>query len=96
LFFSFFSFFSRGVYLTDLVFIDENPDYISGLINYAKRKLINSVISTFSQFQHIPYNLQPVYQITNLLSKLPSMEEQELYVLSLTREPRKAQRQDIQ
>lgn len=85
-----------GVYLTDLVFIDENPDYVSGLINYAKRKLINQVIMTFAQFQHVPYNIQPVYQILSLLNKLPSMEEQELYVLSLAREPRKAQRHEIQ
>jgi len=37
--------------LTDLVFIDENPDYISGLVNFAKRKLVNNVISKFQQFQ---------------------------------------------
>eukprot|EP01102_Stenamoeba_stenopodia_P019471 TRINITY_DN7366_c0_g1_i1.p1 TRINITY_DN7366_c0_g1~~TRINITY_DN7366_c0_g1_i1.p1 ORF type:complete len:301 (+),score=63.93 TRINITY_DN7366_c0_g1_i1:62-964(+) len=85
-----------GVYLTDLVFIDENPDYISGLINFAKRRLVNTVISKFQQYQQVPYNLQPVYQIISLLRKLPVMDEKELYVVSLSREPRKAQRHEIQ
>lgn len=40
---------NRGIHLTDLVFIDENPDYINykgnQLINFKKRKSIYYIIS---------------------------------------------------
>jgi len=93
-----------GVYLTDLTFMDENPDHVTtetsqgpvSLINFAKRKMVYNVISLVQQYQQRAYNLQPVHQITQFLNKLPAMDEQELYHLSLKREPRKALRSDIQ
>jgi len=93
-----------GVHLTDLTFMDENPDYVTtetsqgpvSLINFAKRKMVYNVISLVQQYQQRAYNLQPVHQITQFLNKLPAMDEQELYHLSLKREPRKALRSDIQ
>lgn len=93
-----------GVYLTDLTFMDENPDNITvetshgcvSLINFAKRKMVYNVISLIQQYQQKSYNLQPVHQIAQFLTKLPAMDEQELYLLSLKREPRKSQRADIQ
>lgn len=93
-----------GVYLTDLTFMDENPDNITvetsngpvSLINFAKRKMVYNVISLVQQYQQRAYNLQPVHQIVQFLTKLPAMDEQELYLLSLKREPRKVQRADIQ
>jgi hypothetical protein len=42
----------RGVYLTDLTFIEDgNPDYINELINFSKRSLIYTVIAKIQQFQ---------------------------------------------
>jgi len=92
-----------GVYLTDLTFMDENSDNIPiktlngpvNLINFAKRKMVYNVISLVQQYQNTTYNLQPVHQIMNFLTKLPNMTEQELYMLSLKREPRKAQRGEV-
>ncbi len=49
----------RGVYLTDLTFIDENPNNLEGLINFMKRKLIYNVISKIQQYQQLSYSLQP-------------------------------------
>jgi hypothetical protein len=88
-----------GVHLTDLVYIDENPDTIpykdKQLINFAKRKLVYGVISQLQRLQQTPYNIQPVHQIVVLLKKLPCLDEATLYRKSLEREPRKAKLQDI-
>jgi hypothetical protein len=88
-----------GVYLTDLTFIEDgNPDYIYGLINFFKRKLVYTVISQVKQYQQAAYNLQPVYQISCLLwkpAKERMMDEEEQYRLSLLREPRNKDRSEI-
>lgn len=85
-----------GVYLTDLTFIDENPNNLKGLVNFFKRKLIYNVISKVQQYQNTFYNLQPVWQIQRLLMKLPTLDEDTMHRLSLKREPRKAERADIE
>ena len=48
---------------------DGNPDTISGLINFAKRKLVFSVIDKVKQYQQQSYNLQPVYQIASMFRR---------------------------
>jgi len=83
-----------GTYLTDLVFVDENPDFIGNLINFSKRRLVYHVICQFLQYR-LPYPIMPVYQVNSLLSKLPQLDEAELFSLSLAREPRKANRNEI-
>jgi hypothetical protein len=89
----------RGVFLTDLTFIDENPDYMTYnnkmLINFAKRKLVYSVISQVQHYQQTHYNLQPVHQIASFLKILPFMDDQMMYRKSLEREPRKAKINEI-
>ena len=78
-----------GIHLTDLVFIEEgNKDTHGHLINFAKRRLLWGVISTLQTFQQTPYNLQPVRQIHDLLANLRTLENRELFKLSLAREPR--------
>lgn len=84
-----------GVCLTDLTFVDENPDTVRGLINFSKRSLVYNIISVVQQRQRNPYNLQPVQQILNLLRKVSFKDEQEQYQLSLKREPRSASRANI-
>lgn len=92
----------RGVHLTDLTFIDENPDFLHGpnnsqLINFSKRKLIYSVISQIQQLQQHAYNLHPVYQIAYYLTRgMRISDDQTMYQLSLQREPRKAKLSEIQ
>jgi hypothetical protein len=59
------------VYLTDLTFIDDgNPDFIAGLINFTKRKLVYTVVEKVKQYQQSAYNLQPVYQIASMFLHL--------------------------
>ena len=55
-----------------------------------------NVISKIQQYQNKSYNIQPVYQIQVLLDKLPTLDEQALYAMSLKREPRKAERSEIE
>jgi hypothetical protein len=52
-----------GVYLTDLVFLNENPNEIDGLINYVKMQQIGNIISTFRNFQVTPYNFTNIERL---------------------------------
>ncbi|GAM21223.1 hypothetical protein SAMD00019534_043980 [Acytostelium subglobosum LB1] len=102
-----------GVHLTDLTFIEENPDLLNlevapnrkvDLINFTKRTLMFKVISLVQQYQQMSYNIQPVHQIQEFLLNIKSdlkgqsldMTLADLHRESLRREPRKAQRSDIQ
>jgi len=84
-----------GVFLTDLTFIDENKDTIDGLINFSKRIKVYETISYVVEHSKTGYQIQPVRQIQSLFKKLPAMDEQYAYSLSLRREPRGAERADI-
>ncbi|KAJ3435491.1 ras guanine nucleotide exchange factor i-related [Anaeramoeba flamelloides] len=85
-----------GFYQTDLTFIEDgNPDYIDGLINFSKRTLVYDIIFDIQNYQVKSYNLHPVYQIALFLNKFPRMDKKTLYQMSLEREPRKADRNDI-
>jgi son of sevenless-like protein len=82
-----------GVYLTDLVFIDEgNPDYhVSGQINIEKYIKVYQIIKDIQSHQQ-PYPFQEIRDIQNyLLSAIDSdgsFNAEELYDLSLAVEPR--------
>eukprot|EP00300_Choanocystis_sp_HF-7_P017542 c19761_g1_i1.p1 GENE.c19761_g1_i1~~c19761_g1_i1.p1 ORF type:complete len:933 (-),score=266.29 c19761_g1_i1:98-2896(-) len=86
-----------GVNLTDLTFVgDGNPDFVEGnRHNFTKRRLAYGIIRTFTQFQGSPYLYQSVPQIQSMIfhDKLPS--EEDLYQLSLKREPRGAKRSEL-
>jgi len=75
-------------YLSDLTFIDENPNEFQGLINMMKRKLISDAVDKIYTYQKVPYYLEPVDKIQAMLlnSNVPS--DSELYDLSLKLEPR--------
>jgi len=80
-----------GIYLTDLVFIDDgNPDKLeSGLVNFEKNYLLYKVIKEIQLYQQTAYLFQPVEDIQNYLLDLRSYDEKEAYNLSLKCEPRK-------
>ncbi|GAM22778.1 hypothetical protein SAMD00019534_059530 [Acytostelium subglobosum LB1] len=100
-----------GVHLTDLTFMEENPDIVNievapnhhvDLINFTKRMLVFKVISLVQQYQQQSYNLQPVHQIQEFLLSINDYKgesldhyQQHLHRESLRREPRKAQKSDI-
>jgi len=86
-----------GVYLTDLVYTDESPNFVKSpggkdLINFGKRRIVYNIISGLQQFQQASYNLQPVHQIENLLKterlRQHRLDEKELWKLSQEREAR--------
>lgn len=91
-----------GVYLGDLVFIEEgNPDMKGELINWDKRKLVHNIIAQIQKFQMVGYNLQkdPVVDrlLQDALAKAPHLykDDRDMYAKSLQLEPRNAKREDI-
>jgi hypothetical protein len=97
-----------GVYLLDLTYMEDgNPDTIGQLINFAKRRLVHTLIREVQQYQDLNFNFKPVEEIETLLKKVlftslaetagKSMKEYEdwLFEVSLTREPRGVDRQAI-
>ena len=87
----------RGVYCSDLTFIDDgNPDVVSGhLINFYKRTLMFKIIKQIEVYQQIPYNLTPVPEIQDWLKSCPILEEEPLFDQSLLIEPRNAKKTDL-
>jgi len=90
-----------GVYLTDLTFLEDgNLGTVDGLINFKKREMIFNVIAEIQQYQQTPYKIDPVENYISYLVEIPLVEDtkamdNELYELSLQREPRNAVRADI-
>ncbi|GAM17522.1 hypothetical protein SAMD00019534_006970 [Acytostelium subglobosum LB1] len=77
------------VILSDLTFMEDgNPDMIGNLINFQKRELIYRAISEVQTTQQVKYDFPIVEPIHTLLLELPSSSSDELYQLSLMREPR--------
>ena len=85
---------------------DGNPNYLPSpkegkdLINFAKRRLMASVIQQIQQMQLSSYNLQPVHQILTLLKpeklKSQKLEEKELWKLSQIHEPKDADKASLE
>jgi len=77
-------------FLSDLTFIDENPDEYQGLINMMKRQLISEAVDKIYMYQKVPYYLEPVVVIQTVLLHLSVPTDAELYNMSLKLEPRGA------
>ena len=82
--------------MTDLTFIDEgNSDYIKGMINFRKWRLVAKSIEQFQHFQQRKYELKIIDNITHFLTDLPTLSEDDMYELSLHHEPRGATLEEI-
>merc|ERR1712196_51403 len=81
-----------GVYLTDLTFIDDgNKDRIEGgNVNILKCKLLADAIKKIQMFQQSQYNFLKVQELFHLLENGRSLDDSELYKLSLRVEPRES------
>ncbi|KAI9493737.1 ras guanine nucleotide exchange factor domain-containing protein [Zychaea mexicana] len=83
-----------GIYLQDLTFIEDgNSNYLkksNHLINFGKRMKTAEVIRELQQYQSTPYLLQAVPDIQEFIKThlQSSRDEETLYNLSLTLEPR--------
>ena len=59
-----------GIYLTDLTFIEENPDTLFGnLVNFEKRNRIGNTIENIQMKQKQPYNIPEVPEIQGWIKK---------------------------
>lgn len=68
------------------------------LINWNKRRMVYNVVAQLQQFQSTSYDIIPVKQIQDLIEKtldVPPPKENELFELSMIREPRGAKISDI-
>ena len=87
-----------GVYLADLTFIEDgNPskiqhEQLGELINFAKMKMLDSVIQDINMYQQAPYKLEPVPRVQMLLNQEEERRttDKDLFDLSLKSEPRMA------
>ena len=82
-----------AVLLHDLTFIEDgNPSRLeSGLINFVKHAMVADVVGSIVRYQSLGYHLAPVSSIAAFVSaEQPS--DDELYSLSLVREPRKVKK----
>lgn len=80
-----------GMYLTDLAFIEEGtPNFTEeGLVNFSKMRMISHIIREIRQFQQTPYRIEHQPKVTQfLLDQSRILDEDTLYELSLTVEPR--------
>lgn len=89
-----------AVLLKDLTFIEDgNPNTIDGLINWSKRKLFFDVVGSYLKYSLVGFSAAPVIvngvHITDILQSLPTLEEPELYELSIQAEPRGAKSESI-
>eukprot|EP01112_Ceratiomyxa_fruticulosa_P016097 TRINITY_DN4828_c0_g4_i1.p1 TRINITY_DN4828_c0_g4~~TRINITY_DN4828_c0_g4_i1.p1 ORF type:complete len:1215 (+),score=257.42 TRINITY_DN4828_c0_g4_i1:149-3793(+) len=80
-----------GVFLSDLVFIDEgNSDYCEdALVNMEKQFLVASAIRHIMDTQLVNYSFIPVPEITQYLFELKGVSDSVAYQMSLIAEPRK-------
>ena len=86
----------RGVYLSDLVFIDEgNSDETNGKINFEKRQLVYTIIQDLQLHQHLELDFPILQPLNQYLSWVPSLNDSQLYELSQLREPRGCNKEEI-
>jgi son of sevenless-like protein len=89
-----------GVYLTDLVFIEDGIPSVTKqqeLINFGKRKMTAEVIRDIQQYQNVPYTLNPVPELqTWILENMQlARSVHEMYDRSLEVEPREREEEKI-
>jgi hypothetical protein len=78
-----------GVYLRDVVFIDDgNPNYLgeskdNTVINFEKLQLLGDVLTQIRRFQQYPYQIEPNWVMREYLEKLLVLPEEMLYKHSI-------------
>ena len=91
--------FNLSLQLKDITFIEDgNPDFVDGnnnIINFSKRMLLYDSITKFLFFQKFDYPHKMDENICLYLSNIYYLEENELYELSLQREPKLADKNAV-
>eukprot|EP01092_Planopodium_desertum_P015494 TRINITY_DN8241_c0_g1_i1.p1 TRINITY_DN8241_c0_g1~~TRINITY_DN8241_c0_g1_i1.p1 ORF type:complete len:121 (+),score=12.91 TRINITY_DN8241_c0_g1_i1:34-363(+) len=79
-----------GIFLTDLVYIDEgNKDFIGDKINFKKQELVFGVLKKMRVFQARGYDYVRLEPLARLLTHVPFHKAKEAYEISLLIQPRK-------
>lgn len=82
----------RGLYLSDLTFIEDgNADMLDAMrLNFEKHVMVYRVIADLRVYQSRQYQLQPVPEIQEFLNLegLSLLDEKQAYAHSLVCEPR--------
>ncbi|KAJ6240578.1 guanine nucleotide exchange factor [Anaeramoeba flamelloides] len=86
-----------GIHLTDLTFLDDTSDDLdqNGEVNLEKMETMSKAIMNVLKYQTRPYKLKKVPQLQNYFKDYPALDGDALYDLSLQREPRGCQYQDL-
>lgn len=85
-----------GVYLTDLVFIEDgNPDEVDGFINFEKRELAFAPVEAVQTAQGEGYTFPKCEPLYSTLFHLCQLDEELLWMLSQAAEPRNCLAKDI-
>lgn len=82
-----------GIYLQDLIFIDEGNQTTTenGFLNFDKFRQISAVFQRIKESQKISYPFEQVAFVQEFISKAPSMTDDDFYELSIQLEPRGAE-----
>jgi son of sevenless-like protein len=93
-------FLPKGVYLTDLTFIEDGiPSVLkkSNMINFAKRAKTAEVIRDIQQYQNVGYSLHSVQELQDYISSnmQAAGDVHEMYDKSLQIEPREREDEKI-
>eukprot|EP00761_Pharyngomonas_kirbyi_P002327 gb/GECH01002331.1/.p1 GENE.gb/GECH01002331.1/~~gb/GECH01002331.1/.p1 ORF type:complete len:888 (+),score=218.72 gb/GECH01002331.1/:1-2664(+) len=79
-----------GMFIKDLLAIEEaSPDYINGLINFAKFRMLTRVVRDIKVYQQTPFVYRSVHEVREKLLNVNPPDSQTLYELSRKREGKK-------
>jgi len=89
-----------GIYLSDIAFVEEvYKDFLEEnpkLINWEKRQMLYRTIRDIHMQQKQTFLFPSVEPIFTFLTELPRLDDKELYELSIIREPKGSEQQDIE
>ncbi len=73
----------EGLYLQDITFIEENPDFIDGLVNYEKLEMFGRVLLSLKKNQEHRYkHMHENVLISDMITKSPMTSEELLWKFS--------------
>jgi len=72
----------EGLFFSDFLGIAENKNNINGLINVDKVQLFANVLKSIKRAQVIPYKLERNKFISNYISNVPLLSDEQLWSIS--------------
>jgi len=73
-----------GMFLSDLTFLQENPNEIDGLVNFTKMEILGEILMTVKKVQQCEYkNLSESAFLKEYLKKALVLDDDQLYQVAL-------------